>query len=66
MATSRLRPAPRLDFYADTADRLLAAHRPPIRLDPLAPGVRPRSLPDVPAALAWFVVGGEGGDGWEG
>uniref|UniRef100_UPI0031D763CE AfsR/SARP family transcriptional regulator n=1 Tax=Saccharothrix mutabilis TaxID=33921 RepID=UPI0031D763CE len=46
-----------VDFYlhtAHTADRLLDPHRETIRLAPPAPGVRPRQLPDVPAALAWL------------
>jgi tetratricopeptide (TPR) repeat protein len=45
------------DFYLHTAhaaDRLVAPHRPPVRLDPPAVGTRPRPLPDVPAAMAWF------------
>jgi DNA-binding SARP family transcriptional activator/tetratricopeptide (TPR) repeat protein len=46
-----------LAFYihtARTADRHLHPHRPPIRLDDAPPGVHPLSLPDAPAALAWF------------
>ncbi|MBB5953872.1 DNA-binding SARP family transcriptional activator/tetratricopeptide (TPR) repeat protein [Saccharothrix tamanrassetensis] len=46
-----------LDFYTHTAyaaARLLHPDRPPIRLDPPVPGVRPHPLPDVPAAMAWF------------
>ena len=46
-----------LDYYIHTAhssDRLLDPYRPPIRLDPPTPGVRLRSLPDVPAVMAWF------------
>ncbi|EOD68052.1 AfsR/SARP family transcriptional regulator [Amycolatopsis vancoresmycina] len=44
-------------FYlhtADAADRFLDPHRPPIRLDPPAPGCLPHPLPDATAALAWF------------
>jgi tetratricopeptide (TPR) repeat protein len=46
-----------VDFYthtAHTADRLLHPHRPPIQLNPPEPGCLPHSLPDYPAALAWF------------
>jgi tetratricopeptide (TPR) repeat protein len=46
-----------LDFYthtARTADQLLNPHRDALRLDPPAPGVHPRPLPDVAAAWAWF------------
>ncbi|HWO64515.1 MAG TPA: BTAD domain-containing putative transcriptional regulator [Umezawaea sp.] len=45
------------DFHlhtAHTADRLWDPHRPLIRLDPPAPGVRPYPLPDVAAATAWL------------
>ena len=45
------------DFYLHTAhaaDRLAAPHRPPMRLEPPAPGTRPRSFADVLAAMAWF------------
>jgi tetratricopeptide (TPR) repeat protein len=44
-------------FYthaAHTADRLLHPRRPPLLLDPPAPGTHPQLLPDMPAALAWF------------
>jgi hypothetical protein len=46
-----------LDFCthtAHTAACLLYPQRPPIRLDPPAPGVGPLPLPDVPAAMAWL------------
>ncbi|ONI92949.1 transcriptional regulator, SARP family protein [Saccharothrix sp. ALI-22-I] len=46
-----------VDFYrhtAHTADRLLAPHRQPIRLDPPAPGTHHQQLPDHAAALAWL------------
>ncbi|PSL47132.1 DNA-binding SARP family transcriptional activator [Saccharothrix carnea] len=45
------------DFYlhtAHTAERLLNPHRPPIGLDPPAPGTHPHPLPDRAAALAWM------------
>ena len=45
------------DFYTHTAhcaDQLLAPHRLPIELAPPAPGTHPHTLPDVPAAMAWF------------
>lgn len=46
-----------LDFYTHTAhaaDRLLYPRRPPIRLEPPAPGTCPQVLPDLAAALAWL------------
>lgn len=46
-----------VDYYLHTAcaaDRLLAPHRSPIRLDPHTPGTHPHPLPDRPAAMAWF------------
>ncbi|MFD7655813.1 BTAD domain-containing putative transcriptional regulator [Actinosynnema sp. NPDC059797] len=46
-----------VDFYlhtAHTAERLLNPHRPPIRLDPPAPGTHAHPLPDHAAALAWM------------
>ena len=46
-----------IDFYthtAHTADRLLDPHRPPIQLDPPAPGTHPHPLSDTTAAMAWF------------
>jgi tetratricopeptide (TPR) repeat protein/DNA-binding XRE family transcriptional regulator len=46
-----------VDFYLHTAhaaDRLLDPHRPPIQLDPPAPGCRPHPLPDLASALAWL------------
>ncbi|MFC3895847.1 BTAD domain-containing putative transcriptional regulator [Lentzea rhizosphaerae] len=46
-----------VDFYlhtTDTADRILEPHRPPIPLDPPAPGARPHPLSDRPSALAWL------------
>lgn len=45
------------DFYlhtAHTAERLLTPHRPPIRLDPPAPGTHSHPLPDRASALAWM------------
>jgi DNA-binding SARP family transcriptional activator len=45
------------DFYLHTGfrgERLLAAFRHPIRLEPPAPGSLPQPLRDVPAAVAWF------------
>ncbi|EMD29587.1 AfsR/SARP family transcriptional regulator [Amycolatopsis azurea] len=46
-----------VDFHLHTAyvaDGLLDPHRPPIRLDPPAPGVHIEPLPDRPAAWAWL------------
>lgn len=46
-----------IDFYthtAHTADRLLAPHRPPIRLGPPGPDVHPLPLTDLPSAMAWL------------
>ncbi|GAA1340437.1 BTAD domain-containing putative transcriptional regulator [Catellatospora bangladeshensis] len=46
-----------VDFYrhtAHTADHLLYALRPVVRLAPPAPGSRPLPLPDQRAALAWL------------
>ena len=46
-----------LDFYihtARTAAHRLYPYRPPIELDPPAPGTRPHPLPDDPAAMQWF------------
>ncbi|GAA1293720.1 AfsR/SARP family transcriptional regulator [Saccharothrix xinjiangensis] len=46
-----------IDFYlhtAHTADRLLDAHRPQIRLAPAAPGVRPHPLGHYQEALTWL------------
>ena len=46
-----------LDFHTHTAhaaDRLLNPNRPPVRLDPPGPGLRPQPPADVPAVLAWF------------
>ena len=46
-----------LDFYVQTshaADRLLAPHRPLVRLAPPVPGCYPRPLADYAGALAWF------------
>ncbi|QQQ78705.1 tetratricopeptide repeat protein [Saccharothrix sp. 6-C] len=45
------------DFYlhtAHTAERSLNPHRPPIHLDPPAPGTHSHPLPDRAAALAWM------------
>ncbi|MER5268356.1 BTAD domain-containing putative transcriptional regulator [Actinosynnema sp. NPDC002837] len=45
------------DFYLHTAhaaDHLLNPYRPPIRLDPPAPGVQSHPLPDRATALAWM------------
>ncbi|WP_433270679.1 hypothetical protein ACQPZF_10470 [Actinosynnema sp. CS-041913] len=46
-----------VDFYLHTAysaDRCLQHDRPPIRLDPPAPGTHPRQLSDYPSAMAWL------------
>ena len=46
-----------LDFYTQTAcpaDRLLDPHAQPLRLDEPEPGVHPQTLPNIPAAMAWF------------
>jgi tetratricopeptide (TPR) repeat protein len=46
-----------VDFYRHTAhaaDHFLEPHRQPIHCDPPAPGTRPYSLEDVPAAVAWL------------
>lgn len=46
-----------VDFYLHTthaADCVLNPARPPLGLDPPAPGVRPHPLPDVTAAMAWL------------
>ncbi|MFT7837135.1 tetratricopeptide repeat protein [Saccharothrix sp. BKS2] len=48
-----------LDSYAHVAcaaDRLLAPHRLPVRLDPPVPGVRPEPPADAAAAMAWLEV----------
>ncbi|USX52237.1 BTAD domain-containing putative transcriptional regulator [Lentzea sp. HUAS12] len=48
-----------VDFYlhtTDAADRLLEPHRPPIPLDPPAPGVHPHPLTDRATTLAWLDV----------
>jgi tetratricopeptide (TPR) repeat protein len=47
------------DFYTHTghtAARLLDPRRPPVPLDPAAPGVRSCPLADDPAAVAWFAA----------
>ena len=46
-----------VDFYTHTAgdaEQLLNPNRPPIPLDPPAPGVHPQPLADSRAALAWL------------
>jgi DNA-binding SARP family transcriptional activator/tetratricopeptide (TPR) repeat protein len=45
-----------LAWYLHTADRAsrVLAQRQPLRLDPLPPGVRPRTFEDQDQALAWF------------
>ncbi|ONI89655.1 hypothetical protein ALI144C_04455 [Actinosynnema sp. ALI-1.44] len=46
-----------VDFYLHTAhaaDLLLDPHRPPVELDPRAPGCLPEPLSGHAAALAWF------------
>ena len=46
-----------LDFYTHTAcgaELLLTPHRAPLPLDPPAPGVHLRPLPDTSAALDWY------------
>ncbi|MBM7773882.1 tetratricopeptide (TPR) repeat protein [Actinokineospora baliensis] len=48
-----------MDFYLHTAhaaDRLLAPHRPLLRPDPPADGVRPQALSDTEAAMAWLAA----------
>ncbi|WET81106.1 BTAD domain-containing putative transcriptional regulator [Amycolatopsis sp. QT-25] len=48
-----------VDFYlhtAHTADRLLEPHRQPMEFDPSVPNCHPLTLPDTPAALAWFDI----------
>lgn len=52
-----------VDFHLHTACRaadLLYPHRPPIDLDPPAPGCVPLDLPDRAAALAWFEANNAG------
>ncbi|WP_433260881.1 BTAD domain-containing putative transcriptional regulator [Actinosynnema sp. CS-041913] len=46
-----------VDFYLHTAHTAafhLNPHRPPITLDPPAPGTHPHPLPDHPAAMDWL------------
>ncbi|MEV5347549.1 AfsR/SARP family transcriptional regulator [Streptomyces achromogenes] len=46
-----------LDHYLRTAwaaDRLLLPHRDPVRLPPMADGVRPEEIPTHDRAMAWF------------
>jgi tetratricopeptide (TPR) repeat protein len=46
-----------VDHYrhgAHTAARVLDPYRPPLGLDPPAPGTHPHPLPDHPAAMAWL------------